>query len=98
MREYKLFGTTIRVRLGYLVVMALLAWPRGSGAAAWKDAALWCAVATVSILVHEFGHAVAMRSIGCMPWIELHALGGLTHWGSDADHTTRRDRIVVSLA
>jgi stage IV sporulation protein FB len=32
----------------------------------------------VAILVHELGHAIAMRAYGFRPWITLYGLGGLT--------------------
>jgi stage IV sporulation protein FB len=38
----------------------------------------WVVIATVSVLVHELGHAVAFRGYGLAPSITLHGMGGLT--------------------
>ncbi len=39
---------------------------------------IWVVAVFFSILVHEFGHALAMEAYGFRPWIVLHGLGGLT--------------------
>jgi len=39
---------------------------------------IWIAVVFVSILIHELGHALAMRSTGRHPRIVLYMFGGLT--------------------
>lgn len=39
---------------------------------------LWVVIATVSVLVHEVGHAVAFRAYGSEATIRLHGMGGLT--------------------
>jgi Zn-dependent protease len=56
--------------------LLLLFWFRGGDAA---NSLLWAAVVTLSILVHEFGHALVARSYGLRPSILLHGLGGLCH-------------------
>jgi Zn-dependent protease len=40
----------------------------------------WLIVVTLAILLHELGHAVAARTLGQDPAIELHAMGGTTSW------------------
>ena len=55
----------------------------------------WVLVATVSILVHEMGHAVAFRAYGLTPRVVLHGMGGLTT-GEGA--LSPSARIVTSLA
>ena len=40
---------------------------------------LWIAIIFVSVLFHEFGHALTARGFGQKPRIELVALGGLTY-------------------
>ncbi|WP_208027965.1 site-2 protease family protein [Rhabdothermincola sediminis] len=54
----------------------------------------WIAIAFVSILVHELGHAAAFRLYGIRPSITLHGFGGLTA-GNGVLSPARR--IVVSL-
>jgi len=39
---------------------------------------LWVVVVLASVLLHEFGHAVAFRAYGYRPRIELHGMGGAT--------------------
>ncbi len=41
---------------------------------------IWLAAVTVSILIHELGHALAIRYYGYRPWITLYALGGLASY------------------
>ena len=50
----------------------------------------------LSVLVHEMGHALAIRSLGVQPWITLYGMGGLTsHLGGRFPPMTQ---ILVSLA
>ena len=58
---------------------------------------IWTAVAGVSILWHELGHAFAARRLGSQPTIDLYSFGGLTHWQPRAD-ATRWHLISVALA
>jgi Zn-dependent protease len=61
----------------------------------------WVAIATASILLHEFGHAFAFRAFGLQPSVSLVGFGGLTSAeGSDdsADGFTPIRHIIVSLA
>ena len=46
---------------------------------------IWLAVVTVSILIHELGHAVAIRYYGYRPWITLYGLGGLASYNPDEE-------------
>lgn len=69
----------------------------GSGAAQLGGGYVlgWVLVAFVSVLVHELGHAVAMRAFGGNASIRLYGFGGLTF----PDRTFPRGKsIVVSLA
>ncbi|HEY2810855.1 MAG TPA: site-2 protease family protein [Rhabdochlamydiaceae bacterium] len=40
---------------------------------------IWMVVIFISVLVHEFGHALTAAAFGQRPYIELVALGGLTY-------------------
>lgn len=55
----------------------------------------WLAVVTVSVLVHELGHAVAFRAYGLSPRITLQGFGGLT---SAEGALSPGRHILVSLA
>jgi Zn-dependent protease len=61
----------------------------------------WVLIATASILLHEFGHAIAFRAYGLRPSVSLVGFGGLTSAdseGVDGDRFTPWRHIVVSLA
>ncbi len=45
----------------------------------------WIVAVTVSILIHELGHALAIRSYGYRPWITLHWLGGLASYDPEEE-------------
>src|SRR3954464_14722355 len=55
----------------------------------------WVAIAFVSILLHELGHAIAFRLFGINPSITLYGMGGLT---SGQGRLTPVESIAVSLA
>ncbi len=44
---------------------------------------IWLGVVTVSILIHELGHALAIRYYGYRPWVTLYALGGLASYNPE---------------
>ena len=56
----------------------------------------WVVAVFLSVLVHEMGHALAIRALGVQPWITLYGMGGLTsHRGGRLPPKTQ---ILVSLA
>ncbi len=59
--------------------------------------ALWMAIVSVSILVHELGHAVASRVFGYRPTIHLIGLGGLTNPNANETIPWHRD-VLLTLA
>ncbi len=58
---------------------------------------IWVAVVFLSVLAHEFGHALAIRAFGMEPEISLQWLGGLTSW-SGGSNLSRMKRIIISFA
>ena len=92
--RFRLFGFPVRVHPLFWVLAALLG-------ASWLDLGvvfllIWVAIAFVSILVHEFGHALAFRGFGTDSHIVLYSFGGLAvPW---AEVRGRWQRILVSLA
>lgn len=56
---------------------------------------MWVLVVLVSLLVHEFGHALALKAFGQTSSIVLHGFGGLTF---SQHRLSRPQSIVVSLA
>ncbi|MFO0582608.1 MAG: M50 family metallopeptidase [Anaeromyxobacter sp.] len=82
--RFRLLGFTVGVR----PLFVLLALAAGYGRRSPERAVEWLLVLTVSILWHELGHALAMRRFGHPgARIELHVMGGLTHWPGDAAPT-----------
>jgi stage IV sporulation protein FB len=57
---------------------------------------VWVACVFVSILVHEYGHALMARSLGNSPSIVLWAMGGLCY--SQAERQTLLQRLAVVLS
>ncbi len=91
---FTLFGFTVRMQLSFFVVVMLLGLFDGATVA---TVAIWTAVAAVSILWHELGHAFAARRLGSKPTIDLYSFGGLTHWQPRPD-ASRWHLISVALA
>jgi Zn-dependent protease len=83
-------GIPVRIEPAFVVVIVLLGLPQP-----WFRVVTWVLIATVSVLLHEMGHAVAFRAYGVKPSILLHGFGGLTSGTGDL---TSAQRIVVSLA
>lgn len=74
--RFRLLGTPVRIRLGFLLVISVL----GSSliTRGWEHLAVWVGIVAVSVLVHEFGHVIALRRYGADPSVELVWSGGLT--------------------
>jgi Zn-dependent protease len=89
--ELRILGVPVRLEVGFFVIAAYL----GLGVGDLSLMALWIGVVTVSVLVHEGGHAVAMRLAGLRPRIVLQPFGGVTIGSGplDGPHS-----IAVSLA
>jgi Zn-dependent protease len=74
--ELRLFDIAdIPVRVSLWYGLLLLYWFQGGGDA--RTTMLWVVIVTVSILIHELGHALVARGYGLRPSILLHGLGGL---------------------
>lgn len=92
-RPFRLFGFPITVRASFLILIAIFGVGGGSDPV---KLLLWVAIAFVSILLHELGHAFAGRAFGMPSEIEFHALGGVTKFGR-TQLTPTRD-LLISLA
>lgn len=88
---FRLLGIDVRVEPWFFVIIAVLG-------LAYEEPifiASWVAIAFVSVLLHEMGHALAFRAFGLQPSILLHGFGGLT---SGEGQLTPWRSIAVSLA
>src|ERR671918_181438 len=90
----KIFGIPVKIDPSFLFICALLAYSRLSQPIFLIE---WLVVIFVSILVHELGHALAVRSFGLSPQIMLYSMGGLTSW-TDEKGISHAKHIAISLA
>src|SRR5215475_12277030 len=90
----KIFGIPVKIDPSFLLICAVLAYSRLSAPAFLIE---WLAVIFVSVLVHELGHALVVRSFGLLPQILLYSMGGLTSW-TDEKGISHAKRIAISLA
>lgn len=95
---FSIAGIPVRVQPWFFLMIGFLGVLYGRYG--WVYVASWMVIATVSILLHEFGHAVAFRTFGLQPSITLHAMGGLTAASTDSarEEFTPTRSIITSLA
>jgi Zn-dependent protease len=72
--RFSIFGIPVRVHPLFWLIALLL----GGRVTNPIDVLVWVVAVFVSILIHEMGHALAMRYYGQRSQIVLHAMGGLT--------------------
>jgi Zn-dependent protease len=92
--SFRLFGVNVEIQVFFWITTVLLAMRHLSDPSAL---AIWVAVVLVSVLVHEYGHAFAVKRHGIEPEIALHGMGGTTSWRQLLP-LRRRDLVVISLA
>lgn len=91
--RFQLLGVPVRVHPWFWVISALLGM---NGAREGLGVVLmWVGCVFVSILVHEFGHALMGRRFGSNPSILLNSFGGLCYTGGER---TPSQRLAVLLA
>lgn len=90
----KLFGIPVRVDPSFLMLAVFLGLDRMNNVTLLLS---WAAVVFVSVLLHEFGHALVGRAFGLSPSIMLYGMGGLTSWTEGRALAPIR-RIAISLA
>lgn len=79
---FSFFGIPVRIHPMFWVITVVL----GLKSPDLVSLLAWTAAVFVGILVHELGHAVAMRAYGFSPWITLHGFGGLTSHGPTSSY------------
>lgn len=99
--RFSLFGIPVRVHPLFWVIIFLL----GGRNFKLTEILAWLAAAFLGVLVHELGHALAMRFYGQRSSIVLHAMGGLTvpesvAWGTSwaSVRLTPNQEIVITAA
>lgn len=88
----RIAGIPVRFDLTFFLVFGLVGWGARSGVLL----VAWLVIVTVSVLLHELGHAVAFRRYGQEPQVLLYGMGGLTS-GSGPPLRAGSD-LVISLA
>ena len=73
--HFKALGFPVRVSPWFWLFSAVLGWQEANGSA--TNILIWIVAMFVSILIHELGHALALRYYGFGSRIVLYALGGL---------------------
>jgi Zn-dependent protease len=108
--EFALFGFPIRVSPFFWVAAAVLGWSiadalgRAGSPGKGVFLLLWMAAMFASILIHELGHAFAMRYYGIRASIVLYHFGGLAipdsygGFGRISRGRTRENQLVISAA
>jgi tetratricopeptide (TPR) repeat protein len=72
--KFKFLGIPIAIGMDFFIVMLVLGLFWGNP----EDLPAWLVIATLSVLLHEMGHAAFYNFFGISPSIRLHGGGGLT--------------------
>lgn len=94
--SFRLFGVSVDVQLGFWLSAALLGYGILAGGQ-YQLFLVWILVVFLSVLMHEFGHALAIKRHRIEPEITLHFMGGTTTWRSLLP-LGRLQHVLISLA
>lgn len=93
--SFRLLGVPVAVRPSFWLVAALLGW---GGVRSAGLLAAWIGIVFVSVLAHEFGHALLARRFGADVSITLTTFGGYTRWQMSGEGMTPGRRGLVAGA
>ena len=111
--HFEIFGFPVRVTPFFWLAAAVLGWhvasafgrsPAGNNPGQGVFLVLWMAAMFLSILIHELGHAFAMRHYGMRASIVLYHFGGLAipdsfgSFGRISRLRSRENQIIISAA
>jgi Zn-dependent protease len=92
--RFGLLGIPVRVSPWFWAMAVILGWPTLElGAAVLL---LWVLAVFVSIMVHEFGHALSARAFGYQPHVLLYQFGGLALFAPGRDYTLWRSLLITA--
>src|SRR6476646_9092926 len=91
--RFQLLGVPVRVHPMFWLVSALLGFNARAG---FPELIIWVACVFVSILVHEFGHALMARAFRYPATVILYGMGGLCY--SESERQTAGQRLLVLAA
>jgi len=93
--SFRLFGFPVRISPTFLILGLFLLDAR----LGWQGIAAWVGAAFSSVIIHELGHAFAVRGYGGrVEQITLHGLGGATAWTDPAQRINWGRRIGIAAA
>ncbi|CAN5729449.1 MAG: site-2 protease family protein [Acidimicrobiia bacterium] len=93
--SFRLFGFPIRISPTFLILGLFLFDAR----LGWQGIVAWVGAAFTSVIIHELGHAFAVRGYGGrVEQITLHGLGGATAWTDPAKRIDWGRRIAIAAA
>ncbi|MGC4014016.1 MAG: site-2 protease family protein [Luteolibacter sp.] len=96
MIRFRLFGIPVEIQPFFWIVLVLLGpYSQAAEAKGLLYLALFVIAGTISILVHELGHALAGRAYGARTSITLHAFGGFASF-PNARFTRKQDFLVTA--
>jgi Zn-dependent protease len=90
----KIFGIPVKVEPLFFLVVGFLGYRPNLP---FEFLIEWLIVVFISILAHELGHALTIRSFGLSPQILIYGFGGLTSW-TETKEVSPAKHIAVSLA
>lgn len=88
--QFSIFRIPVRIEVWFFLIPLLALQNRGP-----KGAIIWTALVLGGVMVHELGHALAMRAYGFAPTITLHMLGGVTQFPADAKPTAHQSFFIT---
>lgn len=98
--NFRLFGIDVEIEASFWLSSLVFGWTlidKSRGIAGLLPLAVWTLIVFVSILVHEYGHAFAIRRLGIQPEITLYWMGGKTTW-RELLPVSRPQHVIISLA
>lgn len=91
--HFTFFGVPVRIHPWFWLMSLVLGVRPGAPP---KYVLIWVVATFLSILIHEFGHAVAIRYYGWRPRIILYSFGGLAAY--EPTYRNRWAQIVIAFA
>jgi Zn-dependent protease len=97
-RIFRLFGFPVYSDISFFILLLVFVYlSSGSGPQGTIYGVIFSLVALFGIIIHELGHALAVRKLGYgESTILLHGLGGVTQWRKAPKR--KRDQIIIALA
>ena len=94
--NFRLLGVPVRVNPFFWALAAVLGWSDERGLSFVIRILIWIACVFVSVLVHEFGHALTARSVVRQrPKVLLYYMGGLCFYDSEHRNLWKRAMVLI---